>query len=91
MSSRDFRGSLDTAQNGCELFSILRERCIFIAPKKVRCRGRLILDMTKVIQSLTTSRRRSGDFMKKLKKSKRAVILTVKGNAAAVVQDAEAY
>src|ERR1019366_5705096 len=40
---------------------------------------------------LTTFRRRSGDFMKQLKKSKRPVVLTVKGKAAAIVQDAEAY
>src|SRR4051812_43842992 len=32
-----------------------------------------------------------GDFMKQLKKSKRPVILTVKGQAAAIVQDAGAY
>ena len=50
-----------------------------------------MLDITKDIQSLTTFRRRSGDFMKQLKKSKRPVILTVKGKAAAIVQDAEAY
>ncbi|MGB8063483.1 MAG: type II toxin-antitoxin system Phd/YefM family antitoxin [Candidatus Sulfotelmatobacter sp.] len=50
-----------------------------------------MLDLTQDIQSLTTFRRRSGDFMKQLKKSKRPVILTVKGKAAAVVQDAEAY
>ena len=50
-----------------------------------------MLDITKDIQSLTTFRRRSGDFMKHLKKSKRPVVLTVKGKAAAVVQDAEAY
>lgn len=50
-----------------------------------------MLDITKDIQSLTTFRRRSGAFMKQLKKSKRAVVLTVKGKAAAVVQDAEAY
>jgi prevent-host-death family protein len=49
------------------------------------------LDITKDIQSLTTFRRRSGDFMKQLKKTKRPVVLTVKGKAAAVVQDAEAY
>lgn len=36
-------------------------------------------------------RRRSGDFMKQIKKSKRPVVLTVNGKAAAVVQDAEAY
>jgi len=53
--------------------------------------GSSILDITKDIQSLTTFRRRSGDFMKQLKKSKRPVVLTVKGKAAAVVQDAEAY
>jgi prevent-host-death family protein len=50
-----------------------------------------MIDITKDIQSLTTFRRRSGDFMKQLKKSKRPVVLTVKGKAAAIVQDAEAY
>ena len=50
-----------------------------------------MLDITRDIQSLTTFRRRSGDFMKQLKRSKRPVVLTVKGKAAAVVQDAEAY
>jgi prevent-host-death family protein len=50
-----------------------------------------MLDLTRDIQSLTTFRRRSGDFMKQLKKSRRPVVLTVKGKAAAVVQDAEAY
>jgi prevent-host-death family protein len=64
---------------------------ILIAPKKVLGRRRLMLDITKDIQSLTTFRRRSGDFMKLLKRSKRPVVLTVKGKAAAVVQDAAAY
>jgi len=50
-----------------------------------------MLDITSDIQSLTTFRRRSGDFMKQLKKTKRPVVLTVNGKAAAVVQDAEAY
>ena len=50
-----------------------------------------MLDLTQDIQSLTTFRRRSGDFLKQLKKSKRPVVLTVNGKAAAVVQDAEAY
>jgi prevent-host-death family protein len=50
-----------------------------------------MLDITKDIHSLTTFRRRSGEFMKQLKKSKRPVVLTVKGKAQAVVQDAEAY
>lgn len=50
-----------------------------------------MLDITKDIQSLTTFRRRSTEFLKQLKKSKRPVVLTVKGKAAAVVQDAEAY
>ena len=50
-----------------------------------------MLDITKDIQSLTTFRRRSGDFMKLLRKSKRPVVLTVNGKAAAVVQDAGAY
>ncbi|MGA3196993.1 MAG: type II toxin-antitoxin system Phd/YefM family antitoxin [Terriglobales bacterium] len=50
-----------------------------------------MLDLTKDIQPLTTFRRRSGQFLKQIKKSKRPVILTVNGKAAAVVQDAEAY
>jgi prevent-host-death family protein len=50
-----------------------------------------MLDITKDIQSLTTFRRRSAEFLKQLKKSKRPVVLTVKGKAAAIVQDAEAY
>jgi prevent-host-death family protein len=50
-----------------------------------------MLDITKDIQSLTAFRRRSGDFMKQLRKNKRPVVLTVRGKAAAIVQDAEAY
>lgn len=50
-----------------------------------------MLDLTKDIQPLTTFRRRSSQFLKQIKKSKRPVILTVNGKAAAVVQDAEAY
>jgi prevent-host-death family protein len=50
-----------------------------------------MLDITRDIQSLTTFRRRSGDFMKQLKKSKRPVVLTVNGKAQAIVQDARAY
>ncbi len=49
-----------------------------------------VLDLTKDIQSLTTFRRRSGDFVRQPKRNKRPVVLTVKGRAAAVVQDAEA-
>jgi prevent-host-death family protein len=49
------------------------------------------LDITKDIQSLTNFRRKSGEFLKQLKKSKRPIVLTVNGKAEAVVQDAEAY
>ena len=50
-----------------------------------------MLNIATDIQSLTTFRRCSGDFMKHLKRSKRPMVLTVNGKAAAVVQDAEAY
>lgn len=50
-----------------------------------------MLDLTKDIQSLTTFRRQSGDFIKQLKKSKRPVVLTVNGRATAIVQDVGAY
>ena len=50
-----------------------------------------MLNISKDIQSLTTFRRNSAVFIKRLKKSKRPLVLTVKGKAQAVVQDAEAY
>ncbi len=50
-----------------------------------------MVDLTSDTHSLTTFRRHSGDIMKRLKKNKRPMVLTVKGKAAAVVQDAEAY
>jgi prevent-host-death family protein len=50
-----------------------------------------MLDITKDIQSLTNFRRKSGKFLKQMKKSRRPVVLTVNGKAAAVVQDAESY
>jgi prevent-host-death family protein len=50
-----------------------------------------MIDITNDIQPLTTFRRRSGDFMKQIKKTKRPVVLTVNGKAAAIVQDAGAY
>ena len=50
-----------------------------------------MFDITSDIQSLTAFRRPSGDRMNRLKKSKRPLVLTVQGKAAAVVQDAQAY
>jgi prevent-host-death family protein len=50
-----------------------------------------MLNISTDIQPLTTFRRRSAQFLKQIKKSKRPVILTVNGKAAAVIQDAEAY
>lgn len=50
-----------------------------------------MLNLSADIQPLTTFRRRSSEFLKQIKKSKRPVVLTVNGKAAAVIQDAEAY
>ncbi len=49
------------------------------------------MDITKDIQALTTFRNHSAKFLRHLRKTKRALVLTVNGKAAAVVQDAEAY
>lgn len=67
--------------------------CIEVAPNKVLSIEELrpMLDITKDIQSLTTFRRQSNQFLKQLKRSKRPVVLTVNGKAAAIVQDAKAY
>lgn len=50
-----------------------------------------MINITTDIQSLTAFRRNSSEFLKQLKKTKRPVVLTVKGKAAAIVQDAEEY
>ena len=50
-----------------------------------------MMDITKDIHSVTTFRRNPGLFMKQLKKNKRPFVLTVKGKAEAVVQDAASY
>ena len=49
------------------------------------------MDITKDIQPMTTFRNHSAEIMRHLRDTKRPVILTVNGKAAAVVQDAEAY
>lgn len=60
------------------------------AKKALQPEGHL-LDITTDIQSLATFCRSSGDFIKHLRRSKRPMVLTVNGKAAAVVQDAAAY
>jgi prevent-host-death family protein len=52
---------------------------------------RKLMDITKDIQPMTVFRNHSAEIMRHLKDTKRPVVLTVNGKAAAVVQDAEAY
>jgi prevent-host-death family protein len=49
------------------------------------------MDITKDVYAITTFCNRSAQFLRCLKKTKRPLVLTVNGKAAAVVQDAEAY
>lgn len=49
------------------------------------------MDITKDIQPMTFFRNHSAEVLQHLKATKRPVVLTVNGKAAAVVQDAEAY
>ena len=60
-------------------------------PNKVIFPKEVVLDITKDIQPMTTFRNHSAEFMQHIKATKRPVILTVNGRAAAVLQDAEAY
>jgi len=50
-----------------------------------------MLDLTQDFQSLTDFRRQPSAFAKRLKKSKRPLVLTVRGKPALVVQSAESY
>ncbi len=45
----------------------------------------------KDIQSLTDFKRNTASYLKHMKKSKNPLVLTINGQAALVVQDAEAY
>jgi prevent-host-death family protein len=49
------------------------------------------MDISKDIQPMTTFRNHSADILRHIRETKRPVILTVDGKAAAVVRDAEAY
>ncbi|MGC8474881.1 MAG: type II toxin-antitoxin system prevent-host-death family antitoxin [Acetobacteraceae bacterium] len=49
------------------------------------------MDITKDIQPMTAFRNHSAAFLRHLRQTRRPVILTVNGKAAAVVQDAAAY
>lgn len=49
------------------------------------------MDITKDIQPMTTFRNHSAALLAHIKATKRPLVLTVNGKAAAVVQDAEAY
>ena len=49
------------------------------------------MNITTDIQALTTFRNNSAAFLEQLKKTKRPMVLTVNGKAAAVLQDAASY
>ncbi len=49
------------------------------------------MDITKDIQPMTSFRNHSAEVLQHIRTTKRPVILTVNGRAAAVLQDAEAY
>jgi prevent-host-death family protein len=50
-----------------------------------------MLDITQDIQPLTTFRNNSVKFMRRLKKSKQPIVITVNGKAGAVLLDAAEY
>ena len=50
-----------------------------------------MIDVSQDIQSLTMFKRNSSGMMKRMKKTGRPLVLTVKGKAEAVVMDAEVY
>jgi prevent-host-death family protein len=50
-----------------------------------------MLNLKEEINSLSDFKRNTGEFLKRLKKSGRPVVLTINGRAEIVVQDAESY
>ena len=56
-----------------------------------RCYNKWMIDVTQDIHSLTTFKRNSSGLMKRMKRTGRPLVLTVKGKAEAVLLDANAY
>jgi prevent-host-death family protein len=50
-----------------------------------------MIDVTQEVQSITTFKRNSSGLMKRIRKTGRPLVLTVKGKAEAVLLDAAAY
>ncbi len=50
-----------------------------------------MLDISRDINSLSDFKRHTGDFVRRMKKTKHPLVLTVNGKAELVVQDAESY
>lgn len=50
-----------------------------------------MVNLREDIHPLTDFKRKTGDFLKKMRKTKRPVVLTVNGKAELVVQDAVSY
>ena len=50
-----------------------------------------MVNLSQDIHPLTNFKRNTTDFMKRMKKTRRPVVLTVNGKAELVVQDAEGY
>jgi prevent-host-death family protein len=50
-----------------------------------------MIDVTRDIHSMTTFKRNSSGLMKRIRKTGRPLVLTVKGKAEAVILDAAAY
>jgi prevent-host-death family protein len=57
----------------------------------IKCYNRIMIDVTQDIHSLTTFKRKSSDLMKRMKKTGRPLVLTIKGKAEAVLLDAAAF
>ncbi len=56
-----------------------------------QCYNRIMIDVTQDIHSLTTFKRNSSGLMKRMKKTGRPLVLTIKGKAEAVLLDAATY
>ena len=50
-----------------------------------------MVNLSQDIHPLTDFKRKTSDFMRQMKKTRRPVVLTVNGKAELVVQDAESY
>ena len=84
--AKSFRRAKRENLSGACSYTIMK--CGSISKDANKLRNSKMVNLREDIHPLTDFKRKTGDFLKKMRKTKRPVVLTVNGKAELVVQDA---